>query len=137
MPKPIALSKNRIATYVMLDNRTDPEEDQIVWQLRAVPFTVRMDIFNSIAIDTAAGSTDARADVGRRFKLSCKHGIAGWSGNLTDSDGASLEWTAGGKAFGVEVIHDECLAQLPDDVVTELGNEIAKLSTSEAHTVGK
>lgn len=138
MPKPIALSKNRIVSYVLKDNRKDPEEDQVVWQLRAVPFSVRMDIFNTIAMDAdEASAGSARVDVGRKFKLACKHGIAGWSDNFADADDAPLVWVSTEKKFGVAVIDDDCLTQLPDDVISELGNMINDLATSDAHEVGK
>lgn len=138
MPKPIALSKNRTVSYVLKDNRVDCEDDRVAFQIRAVPFAVRMDIFNTIAMDATGDNPDARVDVGRKYKLACKHGIVGWSDNFEDGDGGALEWEPSPKKrHGVEVIGDDCLAQLPDDVITELGNAINELSTSDANEVGK
>jgi len=135
MSKPIALSKNREIEYILIENRCDAIEEQVVFKLRTLPFNVRMDIFNSIAMD-ADSSGGVRADVGRKFRLACKHGIAGWD-NLTDADGNVIEWRSTSKAHGVDVIEDSCLAILPDDVLVELGNAINEMSTSDAHQVGK
>ena len=134
MPKPIALTKNRTVRYVLPSNRDDPEEDQVVFILRTLPYTVRMDIFNALVVDPEGG---VRADVSRKFRLACKHGIAGWE-NFTDSEGEEIEWIASTqKKHGVEVITDDCLAFLPSDVLADLGNAIDDLSTSEADQVGK
>jgi len=137
MSKPIALSKNRTVNYVLEDNRADEPDEQVRFQIRTLPFNVRMDIFNSLAVETGSGDNNMRADVGRKYRLACKHGIAGWA-HLVDADGDEIEWVgAPKKLYGVEVIDDDCLALLPDDVIVELGNAINELSTSGAHEVGK
>ena len=135
MPKPIALTKGRTVDYVLLDNRDDPVEDQVTFKLRTLPFNARMDVFDAMAMDAAGGSVNP--GVGKRYKVACTLGIAGWSENFEDAEGKAIVWQSRKKQYGMEVIDEALLDVIPDDVISEVGNEINKLSTSDAHEVGK
>jgi len=134
MARPIVLSKDRIVEYVLVDNREDSPEDQVVWELTAVPFEVRMEIVNQLAISTAAGEDQAAKmslDKGSQYARATRWGLRGWSENY------DLEPRWGSQRYGRKCLSDATLDHIPDDYIIELGEAIMGLSASDADAVGK
>ena len=137
MARPIALTKNKTVPYVLTENREDEADDQVTWKLRALPFAVRREIMSTVAFDVAQGQGgEARIDTGRRYEKAVRWGLEGWD-NLYGADGELVEPGYGEKRYGVFPLADACLDRLCDDWIIELGDQIIRLSSSDAETVGK
>ena len=118
MARPIAVSKTQTWTYVLEDNRKDPENEQVVWHLRSMSRRQKEKQQNMLSTDQD-GNT--KIMLGSRSWYAVEIGLADVD-NLTDENGDRVkpEFTDKKKT----ALTDDFLSKLPSDVVNELALEI-------------
>jgi len=127
--RPIAISTRGSESYVLKDNREDPDDQQVKFTIRrALPLHIRQQILNAVGMDENQNITPA---IGTRYILACRYGITGWEG-LQDDRGQPVPCE---RKDGMLTM--ECLEKFDDAWIIELGMEILERSTIDAEQVEK
>lgn len=117
---PIALDPKSTFPYVLEDDRSAPEGEQTVFQLRGLTVAEEASVSDSMILATA-GADELSFRAGTHQLTVLRHGLRGWSG-FRDSEGKEVpfEITKGHPRH----ITDECLDRLLPKYRQELTNAI-------------
>lgn len=138
MPRPIAISKNRKLRYILEQQRADESEDQLVFNLRALPWAIRQELGTEVSA-VPGESASVTSNLLERYGKAFRFGVESLTGApLIDDAGAGVELVREATArHGIFPLTAECVARFPDDIIVEVGYQVWELSTSGASIVGK
>lgn len=125
--RPIAITPRDTFDYVLEDNRTDKQEDQVVFFLRSP----------TLAEDAEYLDMASRGSVGSRSLEIVRQHLKGWK-NLLDEDGEPIEFeVAESGRKGKPVASDSSIKLLGPKVMMELARAVIESSYPDTEQVEK
>lgn len=117
---PIALDPKATFTYVLLDDRKLPEEEQTTFKLRGLTVGEEARVADSM-ISSIPGAEELSFRSGTHQLTVLRYGLRGWEG-FVDSDNSAVEFEK--TRTHPKTVTDDCLDRLSSLHRTEIVNAI-------------
>lgn len=122
-----AVDIDAISEYVCKEDRGVTKEEQTVWKIGVLDSLTMADISQmDVEFDPGSKEQKVKANIAGRDLDYVRYGLKGWV-NFKNTKGEDIKprfntLSRGGRA--VQILHDECLRQIPTKIIRELAEVI-------------